>query len=128
VAFKEMCREATFRDFVNLYLAEGYKRSRNDVALANSDPAVIKIAARWIRQLSQNRVDFRVQFHADQDVSELQRFWGTLLGVEPMAIHLQRKSNSGQLSRRSWRCRYGVLTVRVGIRTSARGSRRGWTA
>src|SRR5262245_37476588 len=27
--FNWLCRDATFRDFVNLYLAEGYKRSRN---------------------------------------------------------------------------------------------------
>jgi hypothetical protein len=113
-AFKELCRDPTFRDFVNLYLAEGYKRNRNNVALANSDPAVIRIASRWIRRLSQNRIDFRVQYHADQDVGELQRFWGALLGIEPAAIHLQRKSNSSQLRRRTWRCRYGVLTVRVG--------------
>jgi hypothetical protein len=113
-AFKGLCADPTFRDFVNLYLAEGYKRSRNEVALANSDADVISLANRWIRRLTQNRVDLRVQYHADQSPGELQRFWAGLLGVEAEMIHLQRKSNSGRLSGRTWRCRHGVLTVRVG--------------
>lgn len=113
-AFRELCRDPTFRDFVNLYLAEGYKRSRNDVSLANSDPAVIELACRWIRRFTENKVGFCLQYHADQDPGELQRFWAELVEAEPSAIRLQRKSNSSQLRRRTWRCRYGVISVRVG--------------
>jgi hypothetical protein len=112
--FGWLCRDATFRDFVNLYLAEGYKRSRNDVSIANSDPAVIRIASRWIHRLSDNRVGYSLQYHADQDPAELQRFWAWQVGDLPSAIRLQRKSNSGQLRGRIWRSKYGVFTVRVG--------------
>jgi DNA-binding transcriptional ArsR family regulator len=40
-AFDELATDPTFRDFVCLYLAEGYKRDRNCVAICNSDPAVM---------------------------------------------------------------------------------------
>jgi hypothetical protein len=30
-----------------MYIGEGYKRNRNCVWLNNSDPAVVKLAARW---------------------------------------------------------------------------------
>jgi hypothetical protein len=112
--FKALSRDPTFRDFVNLYIAEGYKRSRNEVALANSDPAVIRLASKWIHRLTENRVGYCVQYPADQEPAELQRFWAALLGTDAASIRLQRKSNSSQLSRRTWRCRHGVLTVRVG--------------
>jgi hypothetical protein len=112
--FAFLCKHPTFRDFVNLYIAEGYKRDRNSVSLANSDPAVIRVASNWIHRLTDNRVGYRVQYHADQDPAELQRFWASLLATDAASIRLQRKSNSNQLSRRTWRCRYGVLTVRVG--------------
>ena len=36
--FERFARDPTFRDFVCLYMAEGYKRSRNTVAVCNSDP------------------------------------------------------------------------------------------
>jgi transcriptional regulator with XRE-family HTH domain len=112
--FKWLCRDATFRDFVNLYIAEGYKRSRNNVSLANSDPAVIGLASRWVNELTENRVGYCLQYHADQDAADLQRFWADLLGTQPDAIRLQRKSNSSQMRHRTWRCRHGVLSVRVG--------------
>jgi hypothetical protein len=41
--YPELTIEPTFRDFVTLFLAEGYKRTRNKVSVANSDPAVLRV-------------------------------------------------------------------------------------
>jgi hypothetical protein len=111
--FHDLAQNATFRDFVALYMAEGYKRSRNSVSLGNSDPAIVKLATRWMRGLSRNPVGFQLQFHADQCPNQLRLFWGGELSAEPASIALQRKSNSNQLKGRNWRSRYGVLTART---------------
>ncbi len=50
--FDELALDASFRDFVCLYIAEGYKRNRNAVSVCNSDPAVVVLCDRWIRRLS----------------------------------------------------------------------------
>ena len=50
--YDELAVDPTFRDFVCLYVAEGYKRDRNTVSICNSDPAVMQMATRWIRSLS----------------------------------------------------------------------------
>lgn len=109
--FPELLEVETFRDFVCLYMAEGYKRSRNAVALANSDPAIIELANAWIRREARRKVWAQVQFHADQDPAELQRFWGEVLGMCPEGVRLVPKGNSARLSGRTWRCEHGVLTV-----------------
>jgi transposase-like protein len=109
--FDELALAATFRDFVCMYIGEGSKRNRNRVAIGNSDPRVVTLAAHWIRRFSSNRVSYWVQYHADQDLAELAAFWAGELGVEPSDIRFQRKSNSGQLAGRNWRSQYGVLTV-----------------
>jgi hypothetical protein len=111
--YSSLAGESTFADFLCLYIAEGSKRKRNEVAIGNSDPAVVALSTRWIRRFSRNPVTFWLQYHADQDPEELRRFWGGVVGVAPREIHLQRKSNSNQLRRRTWRSRYGVLTVRA---------------
>jgi hypothetical protein len=111
--FDQMVAVPTFRDFVCLYVAEGYKRQRNTVELCNSDPAVIAIATWWIRHFSRNPVRFFLQYHVDQRVDELTRFWGEIVGVEPAEIGLRPKSNSGQLRARAWRSQKGVLRVRA---------------
>jgi hypothetical protein len=108
-----------------MYIGEGYKRNRNCVALANSDPKVIALAARWITSYSRNPVGSSVQYHADQNLSELRTFWSALLGVGTDAIKLQRKSNSNGLAGRKWRSRYGVLTVRAAD-TMLRARLQGW--
>lgn len=92
-------------------MAEGYKRNRNVVSLCNSDPRVIAIAARWIGTLSRRKLDYSLQYHADQDPEQLRTFWGAVLGIDGQVIRLQRKSNSAQLRGRSWRSVHGVLTV-----------------
>jgi transcriptional regulator with XRE-family HTH domain len=113
-SFDELARDPTFRDFVALYIAEGYKRDRNKVRICNSDPAVLELATRWIRRLTTKPAVFSIQYHADQDLDELCRFWSEALGVEAAKIRLQRKSNSNQLSGRMWRSRHGLLTLSLG--------------
>jgi AcrR family transcriptional regulator len=112
-SFDELARCPTFRDVVALYIAEGYKRCRNTVSICNSDPAVMRLAARWLGQLTDRSLQFSIQYHADQDLDELRRFWGETLRIDSSVVRLLRKSNSNQLTGRVWRSRYGVLAVRA---------------
>jgi transposase-like protein len=104
-------RDRTFRDFVCMYIGEGFKRNRNRVSIGNSDPRVVVLATRWLRELSSQKLLFSVQFHEDQDLRSLCEFWASTLEIDARDIRTQRKSNSGQLAGRNWRSRYGVLTV-----------------
>jgi hypothetical protein len=110
-SFEAMTAQATFRDFVALYLAEGYKRSRNTVAIANPDPAIVALGARWLRRLSDHNLAVRVTHHADQDIDELRTFWSRTACVDPDVVRFYEKSNSGGLRSRVWRCAYGVASV-----------------
>jgi hypothetical protein len=112
--FDRLAIDPTFRDFVCLYMAEGSKRSRNVVAIGNSDPSIVKLAARWMREFSTKKLRYSIQFHADQDLGTLTAFWAGELGVGPESIRLQRKSNSNHLTGRTWRSHWGVLTVWAG--------------
>jgi hypothetical protein len=94
-----------------MYIGEGFKRNRNRVSIANSDPRVIVLADRWIRQFTRHKVVYSFQYHADQDPERLIRFWAEHLGADPASFVYQRKSNSGGLSGRQWRSQHGVLAV-----------------
>jgi hypothetical protein len=125
-SFLEMIQRPGFRDFLILFITEGHRRSRHDVAIANSDPAVVFLAARWMLHLSQRKMSYSVQVHADQDLEKVRAFWSEVLGVGSKEIRLQRKSNSNQLGRRTWRSEHGVLTIRTGD-TYFRERMRAWT-
>jgi transcriptional regulator with XRE-family HTH domain len=109
--FDALDAEPGFRDFICMYIGEGYKRNRNRVSLANSDPRVVLLADFWISRFAANKVTYSLQYHADQDPDELISFWSGWLGAEPHSFVYQRKSNSGNLKGRTWRCRFGVLSV-----------------
>ncbi len=109
--FPRLTVHPTFRDFVALYVAEGYKRNRNKVTICNSDAAVMKVGVLWMRRFSRRKLSFSVQFHADQDLAELTRYWAAELDFSPEELSLQRKTNSGRLGTRAWRSRYGVIAV-----------------
>ena len=76
------CGVPTFRDFVALYIAEGYKRNRNRVSIANSDPRMVGMATGWLRRLSSRAALLAVQYHADQDLEKLRVFWGLTARVD----------------------------------------------
>lgn len=109
--FADLAKEPTFTDFVCMYIGEGYKRSRHTVSICNSDPAVVKLGDHWIRRFGKNPVRYSVQYHADQDLAELQAHWAALFGIVPDEIKMKRKSNSNGLTGRTWRCKWGVLDV-----------------
>jgi transposase-like protein len=109
--YASLAADPSFRDFVTLFIAEGSKRERNKVSVANSDPAVIAVCVAWMRRLSDRRLCCSVQVHEDQDLPDVRSFWATCVGVEPEEIRLLRKSNSGRLAGRTWRSEHGVLTV-----------------
>ncbi len=123
--FDTLCFLDGFRDFVCMYIGEGFKRTRHKVSIANSDPAVVVLGAYWIRLMTRNSVSFSVQYHADQDIDALRRFWAGQLGIEPDQVRVQRKSNSGRLGGRTWRSEHGVLTVTTGD-TIFRARLQGW--
>lgn len=109
--YDELVKLPTFRDFVVLYIAEGYKCDRNCVAICNSDPLVMELATAWMPRLAERDLTYAVHHHADQDLDELRAFWGELLGIAGAQIRVHHRSNSGQLAGRRWRCVHGVLTV-----------------
>lgn len=108
-----LLQDSTFRDFVVLYMAEGYKRDRNVVALVNSDPEIVRLTHQWMRKLSRKQPIYNLQYHADHDTEELKSFWGAYLNIDGAIIKLIRKSNSGHLSGRHFRSVHGLLTVLV---------------
>lgn len=110
----ELLKDATFRDFVVLYMAEGTKRDRNSVGFVNSDAQLVKLALHWMKQFSNRPFYYALQYHVDHDVDELKEFWVNMLGIQTVTIKLTRKSNSEELSGRQFRSHYGLLSVETG--------------
>ena len=102
------------RDFACLYLAEGFKRNRNRVAIGNSDAGVLRLAERALARFTAHPRRYSIQYHADQDVDELREWWAAELSIEPVAIRCQPEPNSGGLAGRPWRSAHGVRAVAVG--------------
>lgn len=116
----------TFRDFLVLFITEGHRRSRHEVSIANSDPAVARLATRWMRVFSSGPLRYSIQHHADQRLDDLRGYWGEQLGIDGDEIRILRKSNSGRMSGRSWRSQFGVMTVTAGD-TYFREAMQAWT-
>jgi hypothetical protein len=110
-----LLQDADIRDFVVLYLAEGYRKDRNCVAFSNSNPRMIFFANKCLRRLATNQhFYYSFQYHADQDPEYLKLFWADYLSIDAACIHPVRKTNSGQLRGRRFACEYGVFMIQVG--------------
>lgn len=107
--FDELAADPLFRDFVCLYIAEGYKRSRNAVSICNSDPRIVVLGAHWIGRFARNPMRYSVQYHADQHGDRLRAFWSARLGIDPTDIRLQPKRGTPRCGRA---CRDGSIVFR----------------
>ena len=90
-SYPTLVQEPTFRDFVCLYIAEGYKRSRHTVSICNSDPPVMLLADRWMRRFAGRPLDYAITYHPDQQPEQLRAFWGDCLSIASSAIRCQPK-------------------------------------
>ncbi len=115
-SYDDLIAQPTFADFVCIYIVEGYKRDRRRVALANADPAVMRVANRWIWRLTDKSPSLSLRCQPDQSVSELRRYWSETVGEDAAAIHARRaREGKEELLLHQWSPLpvHGVLTVTV---------------
>lgn len=74
---------------------------------------MLTVALAWMEELTEATFSYRIQYHADQQLEALRHYWAAALDLDPEQIKFQRKSNSSQLRKRTWRSEHGVLTIRV---------------
>lgn len=115
----------TFRDFVTVFLTEGYRKGRHGVSMCNSNPKIVILTTNWLRKLSTKEVRGHLQYQADQNVERLLKYWVGVTGIPKDKIRIALKSNSGKLSGRKWRCKHGVFSVMV-HETSLRERMQAW--
>lgn len=110
-----LLQDRDIRDFIVLYLAEGYRKNRNVVSFVNSNPDMVRFAHICMRRLSTNpHFRYGFQYHADQEPETLTQFWAATLEIEVTMIKALPKTNSGQLKGRQFACKYGVFQIEVG--------------
>lgn len=86
--FDRLAEIPTFRDFVVLYIAEGYKRDRDVVSSCSSDPRMIEVVRGG--SASCRTSGWSLQYHAHQQPDELRRYWGDGSASNGELIRLQR--------------------------------------
>jgi hypothetical protein len=110
---REKFKNELFRDFIILYITEGYRRTKQCVSIGNSDPSIIKLAHYWIKLLSNKKIDYQLRVHEDHNIEETIKFWATYLNVNEKSINCTIKKNSCKMKTRNWRNEYGIITLRV---------------
>lgn len=112
---------------LSLYWAEGYKRAtvRNgrtvtshSVSLANSDPKLISIFLRFLREcfdVMDEKIRITVRMFVHQNEAELRTFWAEVVAFpeERISLHRVTISRSSQGKRPFNQLPYGVANVRV---------------
>jgi hypothetical protein len=133
-SYDELITRPTFRDFVCVYIADGYKRDRRRVALASADPDVIRLAHRWIRRLSDKSPSLTLRYTREQSREELRRFWSEVVGDRPESIRARRVSAEALAHASGARPLRGLLTItvddvvlRARMQAWMRRTREGWS-
>jgi len=99
-----------------LYWAEGSKGRKGGLSFANSDPAMITIYARWLREIlgiTTPEITCRVSVHIDDTISyeEVEIFWSGIIGIPRTAFMkpLIKSTEGKKKGKHPWGC----VSVRV---------------
>jgi len=108
-----LLEEPLVRDFIVMYLGEGYRRNRNEVQICNSNPLIMGMSFQALRRIGLPKSPtFRLKIYPDMDASKKKRFWGKQVGIKPSQITLtnDKKKEKPSKYRRS---EHGILYMRV---------------
>jgi len=110
----EVLENRIIRDFIVMYMAEGYKRNRNAVGVCNSDPKIIAFCCKALRILSDHPFYCEVTSYPDLETEKLKHFWGNITGLPLEEIRIYLKQAAGNLKGRNHRLEYGTAAIRMG--------------
>jgi hypothetical protein len=108
-----LLEEPLFAAGAALYWAEGAK-SCNDLAIANTDPALLLVFIRWVRTYLDPNAEFRLSLHlhAGNDEGAAQQFWRRESSLPSARFTKTYVKPEGTGHRRN-RLEHGVCRVRV---------------
>ena len=68
---------------IYLYWGEGTKADRGNVAVANTNPAVIRVFLAWLECMNVpcEKVNVRLHLYADMDIEKETNFWSSEIGI-----------------------------------------------
>lgn len=98
---------------LGLYAGEGNK-TKSIVGLANTNPALLLVFVRWLRQtfdIDESRLRVVVYLHAGLDIEAAIAYWSSLLGV-PADQFSKPYRAAADRTRRSRKHEHGCATVR----------------
>lgn len=107
----EMFKNKSFRDFIILYITEGFRRTKGCLALGNSNPSIMRLFHYWVKELSRKKITYTLRIHEDHDSEESIKFWSCYLHVPKENVDCILKKNSCKMKTRNWRNEHGILTI-----------------
>jgi transcriptional regulator with XRE-family HTH domain len=72
-----------------LYAAEGDKKTRAEIAFANTDPAMVLFFARWLERflgIPQEKLRIQLHLYEDMDIRKEEGFWKTYLSMDTSQV------------------------------------------
>lgn len=102
---EEILSNKGVRDFIVMYLAEGYKKSKNTIDFTNTDPSIMKLFAKYITLFSVKNPRYVLIGHSVTE--EMKKYWADQMKIKVDDIHSYEKG--GNVSPR--RSNYGTFKM-----------------
>jgi hypothetical protein len=99
---------------IALYLAEGSKNRRGSTTFGNSDPLIIRLYMKLLRQcykIDETKFRCTLQGRADQNVKKLEKFWSDTTGI-PLSQFYKARIDPRSIGKKSKKPNYkGVCRI-----------------
>ena len=118
IKISKVAKDSLFVAGLMLYLGEGSKTSPHKIALANTDPRIIKFFVRWLNdfmRIPKNKLKCQLHLYSTMDIEKESNFWKNELALESTQFY---KPYISKIKRGSFTYgesfRHGTCTVYYG--------------
>lgn len=101
---------------VMAYWAEGSKTVDSIVKFTNTDPELIRLMVRWLREIcgvTREKMRFHLRIHPGENVAVTEAYWAAVTGIPANQFYRTTRKTSGSEGRTVRKVRYGIASVVV---------------
>lgn len=109
--YKNNKNDSLFRDFIIIYLTEGFRASNKCVEVTNANLNIIKNCKHILERFT-NKISYRIMSYIDKDEENVRKFWANGLKIETKDFKYYIKTG-GDLKGRDFASKFGTMKIIV---------------
>jgi hypothetical protein len=112
ILYEKYKNNSCFKDFICMFLTEGYRKTNSVVNICNSNPNIIILCNYWFKIFTNRKISYVVHVHTDDEIIDCVNYWAKCLNLntQHIKVYVNKHESKGKLNRKA-KLKYGTFHI-----------------